>query len=117
MGQTARDSSGYQNMGSVSRFPELQSICGAIFSKATHFSLPNGQRVKTKIFKRELFAVEHEGVRYVEQNPQTTSAYAERARAGARIVWVIRTARKINGQWVACNEWLGRIEDGVVWMK
>ncbi len=117
MGQPARDSSGYRNMGSVSHFPELQAICGAIFSKTMHFSLPNGKRLRTKLFKRMLFAVEHEGIRYVEQNPKTTSAYAARARDGARIIWVIRTARKINDQWVACNDWLGRVEDGVVWMK
>ena len=117
MGQTARDSSGYRNRGSVSQFPVLQSICGAIFSRAMHFSLPTGQRLRTKLFKSTLFAVEHEGLRYVEQNPKTQSAYAARARAGGRIVWVIRIARKVEGRWVACNEWLGRIEDGIVWMK
>ena len=117
MGQPARDGSGYRNMGSVSQYPTLQAICGAIFSKAMHFSLPNGARLRTKLFKRKLFAVEHEGLRYIEQNLKTTSAYAARARAGARIIWVIRIARKIDDQWVACNDWVGRIEDGLVWMR
>ncbi len=111
------DAQGYRNEGSLSKFPELQAICGAIFSRAMHFSLPNGTRLRTRLFKGKLFAVEHEGKRYVEQNPNTSSAYATRTRGGARIVWVIRIARKINGQWVPCNEWLGRIEDGIVWRK
>ncbi len=115
--KTQRDSSGHRNLGSVSQFPTLQAICGAIFSKTMHFSLPSGQRLRTKLFKRSLFAVEHEGIRYVEQNTKTQSAYARRARDGARIVWAIRVARKVDNQWVACNDWLGRIEDGVVWMK
>ena len=75
------------------------------------------ERLEVDWNQQPTFAVEHEGIRYVEQNPKTTSAYAARARAGARIIWVIRTARKINDQWVACNDWVGRIEDGVVWMK
>ncbi len=117
MTQRARDSQGYRNMGSVSQFGTLQAICGAIAQRTIHFSLPGGQRLRTRIFKRSLFAVEHEGIRYVEQNPKTQSVYAARARAGASIVWVIRVARKMDDQWVACNEWIGRIEDGVVWMK
>lgn len=117
MSQIARDSQGYRNLGSVSQFGTLQAICGAIFSRTTYFSLPDSTRLRTKLFKRSLFAVEHEGMRYVEQNPKTQSAYAARARDGARIVWVIRIARKIDNQWVTCNDWVGRIEDGVVWMK
>lgn len=111
------DSHGYRNEGSLSKYPELQAICGAIFSRAMYFSLPNGGRLRTRLFKGQLFAVEHEGLRYVEQNPDTSSAYAARAREGVRIVWVIRVARKVNGQWVKCNEWVGRIEDGIVWRK
>jgi hypothetical protein len=113
----SQESSGYRNLGSVSKFPELAAICGAIFSKAMFFSLPDGTRLRTKLFKGKLFAVEHNGVRYVEQNPQTQSAYAQRARAGARIVWVIRVARQVGDHWVPVNEWLGRIEDGFVWMR
>ena len=117
MGQTARAFSGYRNLGSISQYPELQAICGAIFSKQMHFSIPNGKHLRTKLFRGMLFAVDHEGVRYVEQNPATSSPYAQRARAGAHIVWVIRTAHKIEGQWVPCNEYRGYIEDGTVWMK
>lgn len=108
MGQTAQANSGYRNRGSLSQSPELQAICGAIFAKQMYFSLPSGKRLRTKLFKRELFAVDHQGLRYVEQNLKTGSPYAARARAGARIVWVIRPAT---------NEWLGYIEDGTIWMK
>jgi hypothetical protein len=121
---TQTDAQGYRNVGSVGQFPELQAICGAIFSRVMFFSLPDGTRLRTKLFKGTLFAVEHEGLRYVEQNPRTQSAYAKRARAGARILWVIRIARQIGDgsqerplSWVSCNEWLGRIEDGLIWRK
>ena len=112
-----RDSQGYQNVGSIDKYPLLQAIGGAIFSKTMFFSLPNGTRLRTKLFKGKLFAVEYEGIRYVEQNTHTQSAYAARAREGARIVWIIRILRRDHVNWVPCNEWLGRIEDGIVWKK
>ena len=118
MSQTAQtDHQGFRNQGPVGNYPLLQAICGAIFSKVMFFSLPDGTRLRTKLFKGELFAVEHDGLRYVEQNPRTRSAYAERARAGARIIWVIRITRKVGDKWIPVNEWLGRIEDGIVWRK
>lgn len=112
-----------RNLGNVSRFPELAAICGAIFAKQRSFQLPNGDTLKTKLFKGTLFAVDYNGLRYVEQNPNTSSAYAAMARKGARILWVIRTHRKVKDatgaeHLVPCeNEWLGRVEDGTVYMK
>jgi hypothetical protein len=47
-------------------------------------------------------------MRYVEQNPNTKSEYADRARAGTRIVWVIRKSD---------SAYLGRVEDDRVFMK
>ncbi len=117
MARLERDEQGFRNLGSVSQFLALQAIVGAIFSRAMYFSLPDGTRLRTKLFKGSLFAVEHEGMRYVEQNLNTRSAYAERAKKGARIVWVIRTYKKVGEEWIPCNEWLGRIEDGNVWRK
>lgn len=112
-----------RNLGNVSRFPELAAICGAIFAKQRSFQLPNGDTLKTKLFKGTLFAVDYNGFRYVEQNPDTQSAYAQKARQGHKIVWVIQTHRKVKDaagaeHWVPCeNLWRGRIEDGIVFMK
>lgn len=112
-----------KSIGRLERFPELEAIADAIFSHKMHFSLPNGTRLRTKLFKGVLFAVDYNGVRYVEQNPKTSSAYASRARHGARILWVIKTHQKAidaggKEYFVSChNEWLGRVEDGVVYMK
>lgn len=117
MGLNSTTSFGYSRVGLLGDFVELQVICGAIFSKEKVFSLPDGTRLKTKIFKNSLLAVEHKGLRYVEQNPNTQSAYAARARGGSQIVWIIRVVRKVDGHWIECNEWLGRVEDGSVWMK
>lgn len=110
--------------GRVENFPELCAIADAIFTKKMHFALPDGTRLRTKLFKGTLFAVDYNGVRYVEQNPETSSAYAQRVREQqARILWVIRTHRKVQDaagaeQWVPCqDEWLGRVEDGEVFMK
>lgn len=117
MAQAERDEQGFRNLGSVSQYPDLQAIAGAIFSRAMYFSLPDGTRLRTKLFKASLFAVEHDGLRYIEQNPNTRSAYADRAKSGARIAWVIRIYKRVDNNWTPCNEWLGRVEDGIVWRK
>jgi hypothetical protein len=113
-----------KSRGRVEQFPELCAIADAIFTKKMHFVLPDGTRLRTKLFKGKLFAVDYNGVRYVEQNPETESAYALRVRTdNARILWVIRTHSKVvdaagQQQFVPCqDEWLGRIEDGMVYMK
>jgi hypothetical protein len=104
------DAQGYRNLGNVSRFPEIAAIYGAILGRLMHFMLPDGRRIRTKIMgaPERLVVVDHQGLRYVEQNLRTKSEYAKRAREGARIVWVIRGRD---------NAWLGRIEDGNVWMR
>jgi hypothetical protein len=113
----------WKNKGPVGQFAELEAISSAIFSRKASFTLPNGTRVQTKLFKGSLYAVDHAGIRYVEQNPNTASEYAHRAREGARILWVIKTHSKVTDaagkvQLVSCdNEWLGRIENGTVYMK
>lgn len=112
-----------KRIGRLEQFPDLAAIVDAIMSKKMHFSLPNGERLRTRIFKDTLFAVDHNGLRYVEQNPKTSSEPARRAREGARIVWIIRTHRKVTDAtgkeyFVSCaNEWLGRVEDGIVYKK
>ncbi len=97
----------YRSLGQVGQYPELWTIWSAIIMHLPSFKLPNGKEISTKQFKGgDLWAVDLDGKRYVEQNPHTRSAYAARAGAGAKIVWIIR---------LADNEYLGYIEDGEVW--
>jgi len=113
-----------KKVGITKDFPELMTIADAIFAHKAEFVLPDGNRVQTCIFKNTLYAVDYKGVRYVEQNPKTSSVFAQRVREeGARILWVIRTHRKIIDaadkiQYVPCaDEWLGRVEGDVIFMK
>ena len=102
-------------LGNVDQFPELAAITGAILSRARRFSLPNGERLKTRVFgERSLFAVDHAGRRYVEQNRTTDSDEARRARDGAQIIWVIQTHDDNSGLPLPKHIWVGKIEDGVV---
>lgn len=109
-------------LGPLNNFPDLAAIVGAIFSHVKFFSLPDKTRLSTKIMAGGLcFAVDHDGIRYVEQNPRKQSPEAERARNGAKIVWVIQTHRRdtTNGKLIALepNQWIGKIEDGIVRMR
>ena len=99
----------YRNLGDVNKFAALRLIHFAIFNRIHSFALPDGRLVQTKKFKGgTLYAVDLDDRRYVEQNPNTQSAYADRARQGAKILWVIKRST---------GEYLGYIEDDVVWMK
>jgi hypothetical protein len=100
---------GYRNAGRVEQFGELKAIWEAIWSRASMVQLPDGTKATIKSYKGgTLWAVEHKGLKYIQQNPNTRSAYADRAKGGSKIVWVIRQEP---------NEYLGYIENGVVWMK
>jgi len=118
MSQAAIDHRGMDKvLGNVDRFPELAAIVGAIFSKVRYFTLPNGTRCQTKVMASgNCFGVDHQGCRYIEQNRNKQSDEAARARAGARIVWVIQTHDKQNRP-LAKNLWIGKIEDGIVRMR
>lgn len=110
---TSPDASRWVNLGSVSRFPQLAAIYQAICGRVLWFWLPEGEsqvRCRLKIMGSDakLVAVDHANRRYIEQNPKTQSIYAQKARDGVRIVWVINTLT---------GDFIGRIEDGIVWMK
>lgn len=102
-----------KNLGSVGKFPELSKIYHAIaFGKVgdTVFP-PNPPALGLKVDQfhgKKLNYVDWKGVRYVQQNPNTQSAYAARARQGSRIVWVIRLR---DGAYMGC------IENGEVFLK
>jgi len=102
-------------LGDVDQFPELATIVKAIFSKVFYFDLPSGRRHRTKIMANgECFAVDLNGRRYIQQNRRKDSLEGARARAGARIIWVIQT-RDANNQ--PMDKWIGKIKDGIVRMR
>jgi len=103
----------WRRLGPVAEYNQLSAIYQAICEQVLWFWLPEGGsqiRCRTKIMGPDvkLMAVDHAYRRYIEQNPKTQSIYAEKAREGVRIVWVIDTRT---------SDFIGRIEDGVVWMK
>jgi hypothetical protein len=99
-----------RDVGHLSEFPELNEIVGAIFKRQfLQVRLSNGQIVKASAFQpKNLWYVDHAGLRYVEQNPSTGSEYARRARSGIRIVWIIRKSD---------SQYLGRVDDDRVFAK
>lgn len=97
-----------KNIGHVSQFPELHAIWMAVMHHKNQTELPDRTRVSTRRFKGgKIFGIDHAGKRYIEQNPETHSAYAERARRGSKIMWVID---------LNTNQYLGRIDEEVVFM-
>ena len=119
MAQTAIDHRGMDNVrGNVDQFPELAAIVGAIFLKVRYFSFPDGTRCQTKVMASgSCFGVDHGNRRYIEQNRNKRSAEAARARAGARIVWVIQTHDDRTKSPLSPNKWIGKIEDGIVRLR
>ncbi len=106
-------------LGNVDKHPELAAIVGAIFSRAASFTLPNGARLRLRIMgsKYDVFGVDYQGIRYIEQNRRTHSDEAQRARDGASIVWVIHTHDANTGQPLPEKRWIGKVEDGIVRMR
>ena len=100
----------YECLGDTSKFPLLHAIYEAIVHKEAQAVLPSGAKVRVKLMghPRKLYAIDHEGIRYVEQNLNTNSQFALRARRGAKIVWVIR---------LRDNQYTGYIETGIVYRK
>jgi hypothetical protein len=110
-----------KRVGTLEQWPALAAIVAGIFEKKSNFKLPDGTTLRTSVFKGTLFAVDYRGLRYVEQNPETSTEYAERARRGARIVQVYRTHRRVvdaagQEQLVPCSEYAGRVEGSDVFM-
>lgn len=100
----------YECLGDVSKYPLLHAINSAIVHKEAQAVLPSGAKVKVKLMghPHKLYAIDHAGIRYVEQNCATNSQFALRARRGAKIVWVIR---------LRDNQYLGYTESGKVFKK
>lgn len=92
-----------QGLGHVSQFPQLLALWLAITQHRPEVRFPDGTCLATRRFKEgKLFGIDYQGKRYVEQNPETHSAYAARARRGSKIVWVID---------LRTNQYLGRIDE------
>lgn len=98
----------YAHVGPVSKFPELCQIWQGIVNKQQYWAFSGCAKPVGHFAAKNLYYVDHDGVRYVEQNPHTSSPYASRARQGAQIVWCIR---------LSDNQYLGYIENGEVYMQ
>lgn len=115
-----RDLHGYNRLGPVENFPQIQAVYEAIFSRSPRFELPDGTRLRTKSFLGgKILGVDYRWHRYLEQNPDKDSLWGYRAREGAKIMWIIQayTTMATTNQLVPCNYWVGRVEDGIVWKK
>lgn len=104
-----------KHIGTTDDYPYLKAIFHAITSGQEGDVVGVQPAVKVGRYRnKNLRYVEYQSdpvqplLLFVEQNPNTNSAYAARARQGAKIVWVIRKHD---------NEYLGRIEDGQVYRK
>lgn len=99
-----------QNIGNVNQFPELASIYHGVVNCPAGTPIPVGaQLLRVQRFQsKRLSYLDHEGTRYVQQNTNTSSVYAAEARQGSKIIWIIR---------LRDNVYLGRIQDGTVYMK
>lgn len=103
-------SRGFRCLGDVNKFAELKAIYQAIVHQEAEARLPSGAKVRTKVMghPRKLYAIDYNGIRYVQQNTSTNSQYALRARRGAKIVWIIR---------LKDNQYLGYCENGITYRK
>ncbi len=96
------------NLGAVNQYPQLAQIYQAIANRQPTWAFNDGAGPVNVFKAKDLYYIDYEGRRYVEQNKHSHSEYAARARRGACIVWVIEEKG---------GQYLGRIEDGVVYMK
>lgn len=95
----------FENIGNVDKFALLHKIIAAIFDKSIDKFVWDSQEVHVGTFRsKQLRYIDMEDRRYIQQNPNTGSQAAARARKGAKIIWVMRG-----------NQYIGRIEDGQVY--
>lgn len=99
------DKHGFIRQGALDEFPTLKRIANAVFQGDASVEL-GGERVYTKrMANGTITGLDHKGIRYVEQNPESGSSYALRAKSGEQIMWVMRTG----------GGYIGRVENGIVW--
>ena len=109
----------YAYKGNVKTMPELGRIYEAVrqASQTKHqtvqilsqVTLDNGRKVKAGVFtKSQLAYLDTDAIRYVEQNPTKDNPFAEAARQGNLVVWVIKRTD---------DSWLGYILNGHVFMR
>ena len=93
-------SRGLTTVGSLSA--DLSKIYRAVVRHTPEIEL-NGKKLRTNKYKGgKLCGLDHSGIRYLQQNPDTSSEWGQRAKAGADIVWIIE---------IETGEYLGVIED------
>jgi len=101
----------YKYQGQIKGFgDELRTIFKAVTTGSVGDQYPEleGMPRLAMFTASRVRYLDHDGVRYIEQNPNSNSQYGRRARAGAKIMWVIR---------LRDNAWLGYVEDGKVYTK
>lgn len=76
-------------------------VYDAIFQGEEHVEVDGITRWIEKTSKSKLRCVKIEGLLYIEQNPNKSSKWAEKARDGAQIMWVMQGRR-----------YLARVMDG-----
>jgi hypothetical protein len=96
--------------------PSAKKIVDAIFNGEDKITI-NNHTYNKKLFKGTIVGFDIEGWRWIQQNPNKASFYAQLAQKGAKIVWVINLKtntnawraliidgvmhRRVNGQWKA----------------
>jgi len=111
---------GFQHMGHISKFVDLERIYLAVELQALQFArdgkrrsraavhLSTGEKVEPFVYHRSGLAyVQTKKAKYLQQNPNTASRYADLARQGHFIIWII----DLKGQY------LGYVMDGQVFSK
>jgi len=83
-----------------------QLVFEAIFSGQDKIIYKGKTHCRKMLKKGTLKSFKIDGVSYIEQNPDTASSFARRARMGAKIMWIIRG-----------SNYEGYVEDGKAFRK
>jgi len=102
-------------LGPITKFAELHRIYQAVCHgkegdgvELVHPKLGASVMFVQRFALKDLLYLDFNGLRYVQQNPKTSSEYAARARQGAKIMWIIR---------LSDNQYLGVVDNGQVYQK
>ena len=98
-----------QDIGPLSSSRQLSAIIDLLWLSVERKCALTVGRIETARFRaKNLWHVDHQGLRYIQQNPRSNSVYAKRAQDGAKIVWVIR---------LRDNQYIGCVDEGRIWRK
>ena len=95
-------------VGPVGKYLVLNQIWMAVTEHRPYATIKGAPVFTKKFAGGTIFGMDYQNRRYIEQNPRTSSQYAVRARRGEKIMWVIS---------LTTNEYLGRVDEGIVYLK